>query len=65
MDDSAGSITLTASGMTGTSVTSAGGPNLAVGERYLVAGDETFVWACGFTQAYDEGVAADWAEAAR
>ena len=65
VDDSAGSITLTASGMTGTSVTSAGGPNLAVGERYLVAGDETFVWACGFTQAYDERVAADWAEADR
>jgi hypothetical protein len=63
--DVTGSITLMASGMTGTSVTSAGGPNLAVGERYLVAGDETFVWACGFTQAYDEDVAADWAEAAR
>jgi hypothetical protein len=63
--DVTGSITLTASGMTGTSVTSAGGPNLAAGERYLVAGDETFVWACGFTQAYDEAVAADWAEAAR
>ena len=63
--DVTGTITLMASGMTGTSVTSAGGPNLAVGERYLVAGDETFVWACGFTQAYDEDVAADWAEAAR
>lgn len=56
-------VTLTATGMTGTSITSAGGPNLAVGERYLVAGDDTFVWACGFTQPYDEGVAADWATA--
>jgi hypothetical protein len=63
--DVAGSITLTASGMTGTSVTSAGGPNLAVGERYLVAGDESFAWACGFTQPYDEAVAASWAQAAR
>jgi hypothetical protein len=36
--------------MTGTSVTSAGGPNLGVGERYLVAGDDEFVWACGFAQ---------------
>jgi hypothetical protein len=62
--DVAGSITLTAPGMTGTSVTSAGGPSLAVGERYLVAGDDTFVWACGFTQPYDEGVAAEWAAAA-
>lgn len=58
-------VTLTATGMTSTSVTSAGGPNLAVGERYLVAGDDTFVWPCGFTQPYDEGVAADWANATR
>ena len=54
-------VTLTATGMTGTSITSAGGPNLAEGERYLVAGDDTFVWACGFTQPYDADVAADWA----
>lgn len=56
-------ITLEAAGMTGTSITSAGGPNLAVGERYLVAGDDRFVWACGFTQPYDAGVAGDWAAA--
>lgn len=56
-------ITLTATGMTGTSITSAGGPNLAEGERYLVAGDDTFVWACGFTQPYAASVAADWANA--
>ncbi len=56
-------ITLDAPGMTGTAITSAGGANLAVGERYLVAGDATFVWACGFTQPYDEDVAADWSEA--
>lgn len=58
-------LTLTATGMTGTSITSAGGPSLAEGQRYLVAGDDTFVWACGFTQPYDAGVAADWEEAAR
>ncbi len=59
------SITLEATGMTGTSVTSAGGPSLAQGQRYLVAGDDQFVWACGFTQPYDEAVAAEWAEATR
>lgn len=59
------SITLEATGMTGTSVTSAGGPSLAQGQRYLVAGDDQFVWACGFTQPYDEAVAAEWGEAAR
>ena len=54
------SIALEAPGMTGTSVTSAGGPNLAVGQRYLVAGDDSFVWACGYTQPYDPAVAAEW-----
>lgn len=57
------SVTLTAEGMTGTTITSAGGPGLTVGERYLVAGDEHFVWACGYTQPYDAGVAATWATA--
>lgn len=59
------SITLQAPGMTGTSVTSAGGPSLTQGNRYLVAGDDQFVWACGFTQPYDEALAAEWAEATR
>jgi hypothetical protein len=58
-----GTITLDAPGMTGTAITSAGGPNLAVGERYLVAGDDVFVWACGYTQPYDAAVAAGWAAA--
>lgn len=53
-------IALEAPGMTGTSVTSAGGPNLAVGQRHLVAGDDSFVWACGYTQPYDPAVAAEW-----
>lgn len=56
-------VTLTATGMTGTAITSAGGPNLAVGSRYLVAGEEHFAWACGFTQPYDPAVAAQWAGA--
>lgn len=58
---SSGEITLTATGMSGASITSAGGPTLNVGERYLVAGDGTFVWSCGFTQAYDPAIAASWA----
>ena len=56
-------ITLDAPGMTGTAITSAGGPDLTVGERYLVAGDATFVWACGFTQPFDATVAAEWSAA--
>jgi len=58
------SITLDAAGMTGTAITSAGGPNLTVGERYLVAGDDHFVWACGYTQPYEPGLASQWAAAA-
>ena len=57
------SVTLTATGMTGTAITSVGGPHLAVGERYLVAGEDHFAWACGFTQPYDAAVAAEWAAA--
>ncbi|MBA2700634.1 MAG: hypothetical protein H0U58_02900 [Chloroflexi bacterium] len=57
-------ITLDAEGMTGTTITSAGGPNLAVGERYLVAGDDHFVWSCGYTQPYDAALAAQWQAAA-
>lgn len=59
------SVTLNAGVMTGTAITSAGGENLAVGERYLVAGDDEFAWACGFTQPYDDAVAAEWAEASQ
>lgn len=63
--DLSATITLEAAGMTGSSVTSAGGPSLAKGQRYLVAGDDRFVWACGFTQPYDDAIAAEWAEATR
>jgi hypothetical protein len=61
--DGRDSVTLTATGMTGTAITSAGGPHLVVGERYLVAGEDDFAWACGFTQPYDPAVAAEWAAA--
>ncbi len=57
------SVTLDAPGMTGTAITSAGGPNLVVGGRYLVAGEATFAWACGYTQPYDAGVASAWSAA--
>jgi hypothetical protein len=60
---SSSTITLEAPGMTGSPITSAGGPNLTVGERYLVAGDDTFVWSCGYTQAYDPAIAEEWAAA--
>jgi hypothetical protein len=56
-------VTLKAPGMAGTAITSAGGPNLTVGERFLVAGDDDFVWGCGFTQTYDPAVASQWADA--
>lgn len=41
-------------------ITSAGTSPHKVGERLLVAGDEDFIWECGFTQPYDSNVAADW-----
>lgn len=59
------SITLTAMGMTGTTISSVGGPTLVAGERYLIAGDDEFVWACGFSQPYEPDLAAQWAAALR
>jgi len=61
LGDQVTEVTLTATGLTGGAITSAGGPSLTEGERFLVAGSETFVWSCGFTQAYDPAVASDWA----
>lgn len=60
---SGATITLDAQGMTGTTITSAGGPTLAVGGRFLVAGDDRFAWGCGYTQPYDDAVAAEWVAA--
>jgi hypothetical protein len=50
-------------GFGGGMTTSVGGAAHEVGDRLLVAGDEDFVWECGFTQPYDADVAADWDEA--
>ena len=36
------------------------GVGLSPGERFLVAGDGDFAWACGFTQPYDPTTAEDW-----
>lgn len=50
-----------ASSVTGDpNLSSAGGPGLGVGDRALVAGDDTFAWGCGFTQDYDAAVADQW-----
>lgn len=56
-----GTVTLAAPGMTGGIVTSAGGPSFEIGQRYLVAGEDRFAWACGFSQPYDPDIAAEWA----
>lgn len=41
-----------------------GGPLLIVGDRYLVSGDDSYAWSCGYTLVYDEATAAEWAAAA-
>jgi hypothetical protein len=41
-------------------ITLVDGPSLEQGGRYLVSGDDLSVWACGFTQPYDEALAATW-----
>ncbi|MGH7856192.1 MAG: hypothetical protein ACREQY_02605 [Candidatus Binatia bacterium] len=61
--DGADEAVLTAYGFG--AITSAGGGKRSVGDRLLVAGDETFLWECGFTQRYDADVAAQWEEALR
>ena len=54
------SVTLDGNGMSGGVITSAGGPTLTAGQRFLVAGDGGFAWSCGFTQAYQPIVAGQW-----
>ena len=50
-----------AEGLAGVTSTGAGaGAPLELGTRLLVAGDGGFAWSCGFTQPYDDGVAAQW-----
>jgi hypothetical protein len=58
-----GRVTLTATGMTGTAITPGEATSLEIGQRYLVAGDDRFVWGCGFTQPYDPAVAETWRHA--
>ena len=41
-------------------VTSAGGQPHGVGDRLLVAGDDDFIWSCGFTQDYTAEAASTW-----
>ena len=55
--------TATLTSATGGAVTPDGGVPATPGARLLVAGDGGFAWACGFTQPYDDAVAADWADA--
>lgn len=58
-------ITLGGAGGLG-GLTSAGpGTALEPGTRLLVAGDGGFAWSCGFTQAYDPALAAQWQDAMR
>jgi hypothetical protein len=60
-----GEIALTATGMTGGSITPGAGVTLVPGGRFLVAGDGSFAWSCGFTRPYDPATAADWAATLR
>lgn len=53
-------ITLPGAGVIVGDTTMAGGPSLAVGDRALIAGETDAAWACGFSQRYDEAVAAHW-----
>ncbi len=45
--------------------TSADGTPHGVGDRLLVAGDDNYIWTCGFTKTYDERTATEWAAALR
>lgn len=56
----ADTVELQASGFGSQATTSAAEGFGDVGDRLLVAGDDDFVWGCGFTQVYDADTAADW-----
>lgn len=51
--------TVKASGFGSGAVSSVGG-GWEIGDRLLVAGDDDYLWECGFTQGYDADVAAQW-----
>lgn len=55
-------VTLAAEGLIGNTSIALTGPGLTVGERYLISGNDTFVWACGYSVTYDTALAEHWAE---
>lgn len=55
-----GEVALTIIPGTGTVVTSEGGPPLGIGSRYLVSGEQSYLWGCGFTRPYDNATASKW-----
>ena len=57
------SITLTEYGLGSGAVSLEGDVGFEVGGRYLVSGSDGIVTGCGFSQAYDDATAADWASA--
>jgi hypothetical protein len=36
---------------------------LTIGDRYLVSGDDEYVWSCGFTKTYSGSTASEWRDA--
>ena len=60
--DVGSTITLTAPGVGGDSE---GGPAIAVGDRLLISGDETYAWTCGFSRTWSAEMAAEWEAATR
>jgi hypothetical protein len=55
-------VTLSAEGLLLENSVALVGATLQIGERYLVSGQDGFVWACGFTVTYDTELADHWAE---
>lgn len=60
---SANEITLKSSIPLTPVISSTQGPSLEVGKRYLVSGDAGFMWSCGFSTAFSDAKAAEWAAA--
>jgi hypothetical protein len=59
--DGAGAVTLTEVGLGGGVTTSGSLVNFQVGDRYLVSGSGGVITGCGYSQAYDDAAAAEWA----
>ena len=56
-----GAVTLAGAGVL-SGLTSVSDGAFVPADRVLVSGDGGFAWPCGFTQSYDDAVAADWAD---